>query len=1682
MALGGSGGSGGESGTVEVTNDGTIVTNGYGAAGILAQSIVGAGGAAGVSTAILSIGGTGGSDSGTAPGKVTVGNTNSVTTNADAAIGVHAQSVGGGGGSASGKPRKSDGNSYGVFTLGTNGGGGGDGGTVDITDVGKIKTRGGYAYGLFAQSVGGGGGNGGDAFSGGVLNIPTAAIGGQSGGGGVGGDVTVANTQAFDVATAGRGATGVFAQSVGGGGGSGGDATTVTAIDYVQMSIGGSGSAGGNGGTANVTLDNGTITTGGSQAAGVKVQSIGGGGGSGGNASSRSFGLISVGFALGGMAKGGGAGNTASADLTQTSIETGTTVDGAHDAIGMLVQSIGGGGGTGGSSSASAITTGIPIDPEDPDFTLTLNAQFALGGSGGDGGSGGTASATLADASSITTNGASSHGILVQSIGGGGGSGGDASTATTTFPDSTEQYGLTINASIGGAGGDGGSGGAASATVGSSAGNSTPTTITTNGQFANAVMVQSIGGGGGNSGVPNSTTKQIAGNGNFNVTLNVGSLNVEASELGADGGSADVTLYEDAVISTAGDGARGVIAQSVGGGGGTVQGGNLTLSGEVQSSGGEEVAEDDSQATCHGSAISESESYCGTVSVSLGGSGGQGGAGKDVTVTMDGATITTAGIDADGILAQSIGGGGGLAGSVGTTSDTASDDDDSVAAITNDDDDDDDDDGVDVTLTASVGGSGGTGGQAGSVTVDYQGSITTTADWADGIVAQSIGGGGGIGGTAYSSSSGDTGQVDLSIGGSGGSGGSGGLVTATFDDNAPGATVTTNGYMAHAVVLQSIGGGGGQGGDGSDSASGSLSLGGSDGGNGGSSGDGDTVTVKGFINAYTYGDDAYGMVLQSIGGGGGIGGTGTSDTSAGGDDDYSIDVAVGGAGGGGGVGGIIDASFGANVKTFGARAHGIIAQSIGGGGGIGGVGSADNILSVNLGGSGGGGGSANTVTLDITSGSVRTYYDGAHGIIAQSIGGGGGVAGDVGSGPLGRINRSSGASGDGAAVSVTLDIPVSTVGTYAHGIIAQSIGGGGGVGGDSSGTFAGANTGGGGSSTAAAVTVTANGGVSTTGTGSVGIFAQSQAPSTAGIVTVNANADITGGSGSDGYAIFVADGHDNAVNIAEGSTIVAGSGGAAIGYISDETTAEGGVLTVNNAGTLSGNVTGSNADGNTAITVNNTSDQTLRDANLYEAHVNNAGRMLIGSGVYETERLTITGDFSQTRTGTTATVADFRRGRASRLHVAGDASLDGSIAVDATMIARNVATVITADGAITGTIEAVDTPAVDFEARTRGDGVELRVAETRFSEAFALLSRNQRRVGGHLDALFAADGTRYARILADYNRLSAMGDGGSAYAQALSSLSPGGSQAAAAAQTVLSLGRLDQAMRCPAFEGDDAMVTEDACTWAEMGGAVIDQGGAPGYDGTLWGFAAGGQAEFSENWFLGFAAGYENSRYDSSDGFSKSDGDTVYAALAVKREIGAFQVSGAVSGSYGWYDINRSVVTPGFAGKAHGESDLYTLGARGRIAYTAANDVAYVRPFLDVDALYAHSGAYTETGAGAYNLDVESQDQFAVVATPAVEIGARFKPSAGWDARFFASAGLSLSTEDEWKTEAKLDSAPASAGTFKTTLPVADVLARIGAGVQISNTNGFDVRADYDGAFGDDYSNHSGSLRFVKRF
>ncbi|MDR3527606.1 MAG: hypothetical protein P4L57_10020 [Rhizomicrobium sp.] len=1100
VSFGGAGGGGGDGGVVTVTNNGGLTTTAQFSAALFAQSVGGGGGNGNFAGGIASFGGSGG-EGGTGHA-VTVNNGNAISTSGADSDGIFAQSVGGGGGNGGGAV------GVGVFVsfaMGGGGGSGGDGGTVCVnTNNGScsnplanasalIQTSGDRSTGILAQSVGGGGGNGGFAISAsvGLYGNVSIGLGGMGAMGGHGGDVFVGGggtiitgSQASSGPNAGQFSDGIDAESIGGGGGNGGFSVAVGASTGASLSVG----LGGNGGAGNyagaVTVNTqDSVTTYGDQAIGIFARSIGGGGGNGGFA----FAGAGSPYASVGLAFGGGGGDGAYAGAVKLDNAGTITTFGALS-NGITAQSIGGGGGNGGFSVSAAVTIS----------GSSGSAALSFGGDGGSGGYGGTVHASNTGA--INTNGVGADGILAQSIGGGGGNGGFSGALTVSG-------GAAFSDAIGGGGGGGNHAGAVDVTNTGS--------IRTMSDNATGITAQSIGGGGGNGGFSLSVS----------ATLNSMAIGKATGGSSGDGGYGDtVSVLSNGTIWTSGNLAYGILAQSIGGGGGN---GGFSIAG----------------------AFSESGSATGS---SVGGNGGNGNYASAVTVTTNptntsskpGTVIYTTGLGSIGILAQSIGGGGGNGGFAADINASIEDGagDNSLGA------------------TGAVGGGGGLASNGGTVTVNNNGKVVTTANAAHGIVAQSIGGGGGNGAFAISGSfSLESDASSNAVGGKGGTGGKGSKVTINNKGD-----VQISGDLANGLVAQSIGGGGGNGGF---SISGALSLGGkaasnSVGGSGGNGGIGDEVDVYN-SNAITIGGaHSVGIVAQSVGGGGGNGGFAIGlGVSINGSD--GVSDTTGGTGGGGGKGGVVNVYnyAGASIITQNAMDFGILAQSIGGGGGNGGFTvsgafSSSGDAKTTVGGgcnadctssaTGGGGGDSMAVLVD-NAGFIATNGALSVGVVAQSIGGGGGTGGWAGALSLSTggdsastaIGGSGGAGGVGGQVTVTNEAGgvVHTFGASSVGILAQSIGGGGGsggfagslsvsTGGDASNNVGGGAGGGGGNS--GLVTVQNAGLIQTEKDNSTGILAQS----------------IGGGGGNGGFSIAGSGGTgDGSANNVGGAAAAGGNGG-----------------------------------------------------------------------------------------------------------------------------------------------------------------------------------------------------------------------------------------------------------------------------------------------------------------------------------------------------------------------------------------------------------------------------------------------------------------------------------------------------------------------------------------------------------
>ena len=976
---------------------------------------------------------------------------------------------------------------------------------------------------------------------------------------------------------------------------------------------------------------------------GVLAQSIGGGGGSGGTGITGNISGASnddtrqLTFALGGQ--GGGGGNGGAVCLANTGkISTGTSGSGASKVMGMdalAAQSIGGGGGTGG----VAISGNISNSTKSEATSVNLGLALAAGGAG----NGELVSVT--NSGVLSTMGNQSRGILAQSIGGGGGAGGVGIAGNVSAPSDASSA-RQLDLGLGGKGGKGGAGGQVG--VGNE-GNIT-TAYAANGSNSDqnamhGILAQSIGGGGGAGGI--GVQGNVTGSDNSTPSTSRSAAPAGLAGTASWGRSpttsttAGVGVSNSATISTVGDGSIGILAQNIGGGGGDA---SALLNGTVSSG-----------------AKDSNDSGGDTLTIAIGNRGGAGGAAGTTYVYNTGAVTTgSAKTTADptvrqahGIEAQSVGGGGGngklsagiLFGDTQTT-------------------------GYQRGLQTTLGGVAG-GGSGAAVRVDNVGggSVTTHAMHSYGILAQSIGGGGGHGADAGGIGTQDPSarwllDVNLGAGASSGTaGGNGGTVAV---DNA--GAVSTYGDGAVGIFAQSVGGGGGVAGDGAgarQAVSGSVastlnavvSL--NVGATNGSNGNGGAVTVTNAGSITTRGTDAVGIIAQSVGGGGGRGGSAIAGRSG--------IVTVGGTGNAYGNAGAVTVSGSGAIttgKTLGGRgnqatsvsqAHGVLAQSIGGGGGHAGTTRLSDSSrfgsKLNMAAEKNNSGNGGAVSVDY-SGPITTAGEGSVGILAQSVGGGGGIAGEVTQTVTGALVGSLGGDGTAGPVSVTLGAVESkasgivTTGDSAHGIFAQSIGGGGT-----------------GTTTATMVSVSANADVTVSGPGAHGIYAQSAGDGMGAIaITVGSGVRVQGGglasdSGSDdGAGIFIQNGTQATLSNAGTITSVLGTAGTAIRVV--DTTAS-----IVNAGTITGQIVKASS-----IELLNRPAGLINTGSLIDVDkLTNQGTLAVW-GLGSIGRTRLTGNLIQTGSGILAVDLDPSQAQgdaqADRLHVGGRADLGGQIAIN----------------------------------------------------------------------------------------------------------------------------------------------------------------------------------------------------------------------------------------------------------------------------------------------------------------------------------------------------------------------------------------------------------------------------------
>lgn len=1670
VANGANGGNGGGAIGINITSAATISTTGSTSRGILAQAISGMGGNGGDTGALFSSQSGGPGVSGSV-GEIQLTNSGAITTAGSYSQGILAQSISGGGGAG--------GSATGSLFYDQGGGGAenSNAGVILLTNSGSITTSGEAAMAIVGQSVGGGGGMGGTA--GGVFY----SAAGQGGMGGAGGNVTF--TLSGTLVTHGSLAHGAVAQSIGGGGGAGGNSYSNSAA--VTYNVGGAGGSGGVGGAVALNATDFSTTTGGAGAIGLVAQSVGGGGGSGGAGYATSVGAaFSAAASLGGSGGSGGAGGSASATLTNSSIKTGVGGN-AFDAHGVVVQSIGGGGGNGGGASANAVATSMPIPAEaGPSSSFTITAAYAVGGSGGNGGSASNASLAI-NGSTISTLGDGAHGAVVQSIGGGGGNGGDSSAMTASFgygftqvlPDDTiSSQSVSATLAVGGActsgsSCSGGNGASAQFTLGRGNGSPAPA-ITTTGHLAGGVVVQSVGGGGGNAGVGNARTNSYGIDSTYSLTMNIGAQGGS----GGNGGSASASTTSSGSISTSGESAPGLVVQSIGGGGGIGSGGSGSVEGLLNWA----------QSVVDGGG-SELPSIKLNPNVNVGAKNGSGGSAGSAYVSQY-AAITTRGNDAPGTVAQSIGGGGGIGGSAGTPTsvylspptssgwnavpsvdvnlrlnvggNAISGGNAGTVTVTHGGTTATSGDYSNGVLAQSIGGGGGRGAVA-YVNNQSQNAMA-------GLVTSTIGAKVLVGGQSAASSGRLGGAVTVRLDG-------GRISTGAANGAQP-----ASGFQSYGILAQSISGGGGTGVDASFDPNGEYALGGNNLGTVREDSNGFLVRVETSgvpTSITTTGQAGHGVVAQSIGAGGGIIGIGSSANPG----HYSgtMQIDLGGAGSYG-DGGPVNLSP-PDVTTSGAGAFGILAQSIGGGGGIVETSSGGAITLAKIGTlSGGGDGGA----VSVFPRSIATSGVGSHGIVAQSIGGGGGLFSNYRTGQIPALTTtmpvpgSLFSYGNGGPVTVATSTDVVVTGAGAFGILAQSIGGGGGLVAANGVVYAGSTSGSSSPYLGGAVTITAQGSVTASGDNGIGIFAQSDGPGGGSDISIALGANtpgvvpggfVSGGSGAQGAGIVLAGGRNNLVTVGQGSWVWAASG-TAIRQVGSRP------VNVANYGTVYGDTWLNGGSFTTGYQVGG-SPSTATAGTLTNFAV---------IAPMPGQRSIIDGHLVQAASGRIAPHLDYSNSRSGSYLVTGNASLAGSIQPTlATAMPNIFLPVLQVAGTATGALTAPDSPLFSYTLRDTAQKYDIAITGAHFNAPRFGLSAHQTGLANALQSMFLQGKPQLGAFYAGLD--SVAGQGAAPYRNALTNLAPRSAMTLFSHASANATRIADASMSCPKFGGAGvgvgahAFLTEGECAYVTTRGqrATLrgDQDrGRASLDSAAW--QIGGQGKIGEGLLLGGSLAYQADWFSGRDGVS-AQGASLQGAVTLKYQTGPWLLTGALFGSFGEYEVKRRVMAPTLAAIAGADAGFYAAGLRARIAYTFGGESFYVRPYLNLDLVHSRNGSFAESGIGELGLRVDGGPYNTAILTPAIEFGSRLDLSNGMVLRSFVSAGLSLRSNDTWKGYAGFNG-DFSRQRFAMNAALDQTAARVSAGLQLFRNKAIDVRLQYDGEYGSETIKHGATASFSYRF
>lgn len=572
-------------------------------------------------------------------------------------------------------------------------------------------------------------------------------------------------------------------------------------------------------------------------------------------------------------------------------------------------------------------------------------------------------------------------------------------------------------------------------------------------------------------------------------------------------------------------------------------------------------------------------------------------------------------------------------------------------------------------------------------------------------------------------------------------------------------------------------------------------------------------------------------------------------------------------------------------------------------------------------------------------------------------------------------------------------------------------------------------------------------------------------------VTVGAEGKVIGAD--DHTGVFFEQGTDN--TLANYGTIENAGG------ITDVAVAANfGDTLVENYGTISGNVDlyeWYNAFNNHSGALFNMG--TWVDLGAYDGNVLTNDGTVSPGGVNNVQTTALTGSFTNNADGTMLFDVDMDNSTVDRINATNLASLDGNlqlnfVSVDTT---PDDYTILTASNVSTQNLSLVNPFVLGSISYENGD-TEVHLSVDGFSFTPTGITGNAAEIGKFINNSFNGGSDGLDPLMLALLNLSDL----DAAQDALTQLSPNVYTTQQIAALTGSIGFADKLLSCRVADGAYAFGAEGQCAWARGAYRAQNFDGADGtgFDSAGFDFAAGAQVNGGGDWRFGAAFGVTTSNTDG-DNNASSDGTAFQAGAVAKYAPGPYLFAASVSGSWGSYDTTRHVDFVGFSDKLEGDSDVYSLNARLRAAFTVEQNNMYMRPMVDLNATYIHTSAFTESGGvAAISVDGNSDTVFSV--SPAIEFGGQAVARNGALLRPYLRGGVSFFSQDNVDLTGKFAADTAGIDSFTITTATDDMLWNVAAGLDVLSMDGKTLQLFYQGNFGDKTSDNLGGIKYSINF